>query len=186
MTVATTTLVTAEELLALDDGYRYDLIRRELFRMSPAGFEHGQHELYLGRRIGEFVDERGLGAVVGAETGFVLEHNPDTVLAPDVAFVRADRLPPKDERQGFLALPPDLVVEVASPLQSRPSVERKVAEYLDAGVPLVWVLWPKQQAVSVHRLGREMLLLGMGDVLDGEDVLPGFRLPLVDLFRERP
>lgn len=125
-----------------------------------------------------------MGIVVAAETGFVLEHDPDTVLAPDIAFVRADRLPPRSERQGFLDLPPDLAVEVACPSQSRPSAERKVAEYLDAGVSLVWVLWPTRKTISVHRSNREPLVLGIGDVLDGEDVLPGFRLPLAELFRD--
>jgi Uma2 family endonuclease len=185
MTV-TSRLVTAEDLLAIDDDYRYDLIRGELYRMSPAGAEHGGLAFAFGLALGNFVSEQGLGRLFAAETGFKLERDPDTVLAPDISFVSADRLPAAGLPRGFLELPPDLMIEIASPSQSRPSVERKVVEYLDAGVPLAWVAWLTRRAVSVHRSGREMLALGIGDILDGEDVLPGFRLPLVELFRALP
>ena len=180
-----TKLVTAEDLLAIDDDYRYDLIRGELFRMSPAGPSHGALTFAFGVRIGLFVTEHKLGEVFAAETGFALEHDPDTVLAPDIAFIRADRLPPGELPDSFMDVPPDLVVEVASPSQGGPSIARKVARYLDAGVPLVWVLRTRRKTISVHRSGREVIVLGIGDVLDGEDVLPGFRLPLAELFRVR-
>ncbi len=98
-----------------DDGYRYDLIRGALRRMPPAGFEHGYIAAEIGARLRTYAREQGLGPVVAAETGFVIGRDPDTVLAPDAAFVRSDRLPPPEQRKGFLELAPDLVVEVVSP-----------------------------------------------------------------------
>ncbi|MDP9363937.1 MAG: Uma2 family endonuclease [Chloroflexota bacterium] len=115
--------------------------------------------------------------------GLFLAHEPDTVVAPDVAFVRAERLPSPSERRGFSPVVPDLAVEVVSPSDRQAKVDEKVALYLAAGVPLLWVAYPRRRVVRVHRPGREPVELGEGDVLDGEDVLPGFRLPVADVFR---
>jgi Uma2 family endonuclease len=186
--MATTKLFTAADLEHLeDDGYRYDLIEGELYRMAPANFEHGGIAAAALAHLWNFVVPRGLGIVVAAETGFQLHREPDTVLAPDVAFVRADRLPAPDERrQGFLSLAPDLVVEVISPSESHASIERKVTAYLTAGVILVWTVHPVRQQVIVYRQGRPPRILNLEDMLDGEDVIPGFRLPLSELFRVSP
>ena len=178
-----TQVMTAEDLAELDeDGYRFNLIRGGLVRMAAAGFRHGKLALRLGRFLGAFVDERGLGVVVGAETGFILARDPDTVLAPDAAFVRADRLPPEDDQTGFLSLAPDLVIEVVSPSDRAGKVRAKVQEYLAAGVPLVWLLRPDQRTVQVSRGDGTTTTLAEGDTLDGEAVLPGFQLPVADLF----
>ena len=124
-----------------------------------------------------------MGSGVGANTGFFLSREPETVVAPDAAVVRADRLPPRSERTGYLDLVPDLVVEVVSPSDSQPEIDAKVGLYLAAGARLVWVAYPRPRSVRVHRPGREPVELSEGDVLDGEDVLPGFRLPVADAFR---
>lgn len=131
----TTRLMTAEELWALpDDERRYDLIQGVLHEMSPADAEHGELGMEFGWRVGRHVSEHGLGKTYNSETGFILARNPDTVLAPDVAFVRGDRLPtPRSARRKFLPLAPDLVVEVVSPSNSATDIEDKVQDYLDGG-----------------------------------------------------
>jgi Uma2 family endonuclease len=182
--MATTKLMTAEEFMALpDDGWRYELIRGVPHRMSPAGMEHGEVGSEIHFALKGHVDPRGLGRVYGADTGFLFERDPDIVRAPDVAFVRAERVPPREQRRGFSPVVPDLAVEVVSPSDVAEEVAEKVAFYLDHGVPLVWVAYPTPQQVAVHRPGRSPLLLGVGDVLDGGDVLPGLRLPVADIFR---
>ena len=184
--MATITLTTAEDLAAMpDDGNRYDLIRGGLVRMSPAGAEHGELGAWAGYVIGDFVYPRKIGKVYASETGFILSRNPDTVLAPDVAFVRADRLMGRRrDRRGFLALAPDLIVEVSLPSERPDKVADKVDIYLGAGVRLAWLLYPEPPAVAVHAPGRPVQMLYEGDWLDGEDVLPGFRVAVTDLFQE--
>jgi Uma2 family endonuclease len=172
---------TAEELAVLpDDGYRHELVGGELRRMAPAGFRHGAVAVRLAVLLDEFVRPRGLGTVVGAETGFVLERDPDTVLVPDAAFVAADRVP-ADQRP-FAALAPDLVVEIVPPSDRARRVAEKAVLWLEAGSRLVWVVDPERQTISVHRPGAEATTLTAPDDLEGGDVLPGLRAPVADLF----
>ncbi len=174
--MVTTRRMTAEELADLeDDEYRYELVEGELRHMSPAGFEHGKVAARFVRPLSSHVDEHNLGVVVTADTGFRLARNPDTVLAPDVAFVRADRLPPPSEQSGYLDLAPDLVIEVVSPTDRASDVNQKVQLYLDAAVRLLWIAYPKQRTVMAFAAGRVASTLREGDTLDGGDVLPGFR-----------
>lgn len=173
---------TADALEQLeDDGCRYDLIRGELYQMAPAGGEHGAISAEIAYHISSFVRPRSLGPVYAAETGFRLAD--DTVLAPDAAFVRAERLPPLAERRGFLRVVPDLVVEVVSPSDRARYVSDKVLEYLEAGVRLVWLVEPIRQTVTVYAADRTARVLRVGDTLDGGEVLPGFSLPLAELFQ---
>jgi Uma2 family endonuclease len=180
------TNVTTEDLECLEaDGYRYDLLAGELIRMSPGGFEHGRLAARIAARFVSFLDSHaGFGVAVGAETGFRLARNPDTVLGPDAAVVTLDRLPPADQRSGYLELAPDLVVELVSPSDRWSTVSEKVEAYLAAGVRLVWVIEPRARAVRVYTpAGAERRLrANAGDVLEAEPVLPGFRLPLAELF----
>lgn len=182
--MVTTKSMTAAELLALpDDGWHYELIEGVLIRMSPAGGVHGEIEMEFARPMGNHVVLHGLGRVYPGDTGFIVGRDPDTVLAPDVAFVRADRLPPRRDRRGYLPVVPDLVVEIVSPSDQADDVIDKVNRYLAAGVRLIWVAWPDSRSISVYAPGREPRHLGEGDTLDGEDVLPGFRLSVADVFR---
>lgn len=181
--MVTTKLLTADDLwLMQDDGFKYELIRGELKRMSPAGRKHGAIGMNFGSRITYHVADNALGETYNADTGFVIATNPDVVLAPDVAFVRSARLIDVDE-DSYLPFPPDLAVEIVSPSDRPAEVAEKVAAYLEAGVPLVWVLWPRTATIVVHRPGRDPTVLGADDVLDGGDVLPGFRLRVGELLR---
>lgn len=181
--MATTQLLTAEDLWNFaNDGHRYDLIRGELHRMAPAGGEHGEIGVMIGAVLLAHVRPHHLGVVFGADTGFILARNPDTLLAPDVAFVRADRLPPRDQRVGFLELAPDLAVEIISPSERPSDVASKVGLYLAAGVLMVLVVEPRSKSITVHTPGKPPQVLSKDDVVEGGDVLPGFRVPVADIF----
>jgi Uma2 family endonuclease len=181
--------MTAEDLARLpEDGWLYELIDGRLVRMSPPGGEHGDLAMDLGAALRVYTKDRGLGRTLGAETGFHVSPpgQTDTVLAPDVAFIRADRVPPRDslEWRGFWRLAPDLVVEVASPSQSRRALADKARLWLAFGARLVWVVWPVRRQVDIWRAGQSepVKTLGVGDTLDGEDVVPGFTYPVASMF----
>lgn len=183
-TMAITQHLTAEDLWGIgDDGYRYDLIRGELHRMAPDGGEHGEIGVTIAALLLAHVRPRRLGAVFGADTGFILARIPDTLLAPDVAFVHADRLPPRDQRIGFLELAPDLAVEIISPSERSGDVAEKVEIYLAAGVRMVLVVEPRLKTMTVHALGQPPRILHENDDFDGGDVLPGFCVPVAEMFR---
>jgi len=176
--------MTAEELLRLpDDGSRYELIEGELKRMTPAGFRHGAIVMALSRPLAEHVVSKQIGLVAGAETGFKLKSNPDTVRAPDIAFVSRQRLKAEGIPDTFWPGAPDLAVEVLSPSDTLYGVEDNVATWLQCGTRLVWVVHPKCRAVLVHRPDAPVVTLGETDTLEGEDVVPGFRYPVEDIFR---
>ena len=166
--------MTAEELLALElPGKRTELVRGRLMVREPAGYEHGRVASELLVRIATHVRAHGLGVALAAETGFTLQRRPDTVRAPDVAFIRAERAPARGTR-GFPELAPDLAVEVRSPDDRRSELAEKVADWLAAGTALVWVVDPSSRTVVVHTAGAAPRTLGAHDTLDGGDVLPGF------------
>jgi Uma2 family endonuclease len=176
-------LMTAEELLELPgDDYKYELIEGELIRMAPTGGEHGVLTVRLGRLLDEYVEAAGLGSVCGAETGFVLRRTPDTVRAPDAAFIARDRIPETGIPKTYWPFAPDLAVEVISPSDRFDEVQTKVAEYLTAGTRLVWVVNPSTRTVFVYHSGREAQVFGLEDELSGEDVIPGFRCPVKRVF----
>jgi len=180
--VTSTKLMTAEELEAMpDDGNNYELVRGVLVRMSPAGRWHGRIETRFARFMDIHVFENDLGEVFTGDTGFILARDPDVVRGPDVAFVRADRLPP-EEHEGFLELAPDLAVEVISPSDRMSDVLDKVAEYLDAGTRLVVLVAPRRKELLLHGADRSVRVLTMDDTFDGGDILPGFSLPVAAIF----
>ena len=165
-----------------DDGYRYALVRGELQRMTPAGFDHGAVIMNLAAPLARHVKTGRLGVVCGAETGFVLERQPDTVLAPDIAFVRKARIPAGGRPRTFWNGPPDLAVEVRSPGDSRREVAEKVAAWLASGALAVWVVDPSDASVTIHLPRRKPRRLAEDDALDGAPLLPGFRLPVEEIF----
>jgi Uma2 family endonuclease len=183
MTATKPGLLTVEEFARLDAvGDRYELIEGELVKMPGSGFNHSAIAVAIAAELRAHVRRHHLGRVTGADGGYIFSRNPDTVLIPDVAFVRAERLPPRSEQAGFLAVVPDLVVEVVSPHDRLGDVASKVARYLRAGVATVWVVDPSVMTISVHVGEQAARLLGVDDTLDGGDLIPGFRIPVVELF----
>jgi Uma2 family endonuclease len=181
--MATTKLITAEDLFHMqEDEGRYELIKGELREMPPTGEEHGELSALLTGFLVVHVRQHHLGSVYAAETGFIVSRDPDVVLAPDVAFVRAGRLSADRDRRKYVEIPPDLAVEVISPSESPGDVTNTVKMYLDAGVQMVWVVYPRNKLISVYRADRTWDTFETGDQLDGGDVLPEFRLALTELF----
>jgi Uma2 family endonuclease len=179
----TTHKMTAEQLFQMpDDGFRHELIKGELKTMAPAGFDHGAIIMNLAVPLGHHVKGNNLGVVLGAETGFKIETGPDTVRAPDIAFVRRDRIPPTGRPVEFWPGAPDLAVEVLSPDDTVYEVEEKVADWLSAGTSAVWVINPKRHTVHIHRPQAQTQTLTENDTLDGQDVVPGFRLNVTEVF----
>ena len=170
--------MTADELLRLNDpAARRELVRGELIVREPAGFRHGDIAARLLIAVGTFVESRYLGRVFTAETGFRLRTNPDTVRAPDVAFVRRDRLPDPPPR-GYAAIAPDLVIEVLSPDDRPGDILNKVGDWLQAGTSLAWVVDPDHRTARVYRADGTQEFLTDADRLDGEAVLPEFHYEL--------
>lgn len=182
--MATTTRhMTIEEFARIDEPGRFDLIDGVLLQMPPAGGEHGEINSHINRLLGNHVVNGNLGYVYTPDTGFILSRNPETILCPDVAFVREDRLPPREERRGFLELAPDLAVEVVSPSDSNSEVTAKVMTYLEAGTQLVWVVEPTRRTVTVYTPDRHARLLLEHEEIDGGNVLPDFHTPISEFFR---
>jgi Uma2 family endonuclease len=175
--------VTANQLLAMpDDGYRYELVKGELVRVAPAGSEHGEVAMDLAGPLHQYVKKHNLGKVYAAETGFKLESNPDTVRAPDIAFVRLERVKRTGRPKGFWPGAPDLAVEVVSPRDTVSEVEEKVAEWLAGGTRMVWVVSLKLRTVTVYRSLTDIVMLTEKDKLDGADVVPGFQMNVAEIF----
>lgn len=176
-------LLTADDLLRLrTPDKRTELIEGRLVVRELAGFRHGQVAAALGAEIANFVHSYDLGHVLAAETGFQLTSNPDTVRAPDVAFVRkgrvSDPLP-----EGYPALAPDLAVEVLGPDDRPGEVLAKVGAWLRAGTRLVWVVDPDRRQARVYREDGSELIVREMEALEGEDVLPEFECLLADVLQ---
>ena len=180
-------ITTAAQLLATATGGCSEMIRGELVIMTPAGFEHGRIVSRVGSRLGSFVKQNSLGVVVGAGTGFQIEHDPDTVRAPDVGFVCGDRVP-SETTTGFFQGAPDLAVEVLSPNDraARLRLAAKIQDWLAAGCRAVWVIVPETKSVAVHRRQNRIVVLSRPDCLTGDDLLPEFQLPVGEFFASWP
>ena len=176
-------LLTADDLLDLySEGVKAELIRGVLCETVAAGIEHGEIAMRLGARIQAFASAGRLGRIFGSESGIWLEMDPDTVRYPDVAFISADRMPLDSRVRGYCDVPPDLVVEIVSPSASIQGVNDKAIMWLSHGVILAWVVNPDARTVEVHRAGGPVVTLYEDDTLDGGEVLPGFALPVQEIF----
>jgi Uma2 family endonuclease len=183
MTAPTAKLITAEEFARMPDpldGSRQELVRGVIETMPPPGGIHGACCSRVALRLGNFVEERGLGHVFINDTGFVSERNPDTVRGPDVSFWSKERLPVVPE--GYIEIPPDLATEVVSPSDHFSRIWKKVREYLDKGVRLIWVIDPFDRSVTVYRALKDLDILTETETLDGNDVVPGFSCRVAVLF----
>ncbi len=188
MTTTTTDakLLTAADLLRLDgEGVRGELIRGVLCETMPAGQEHGEIAALLAAELVVFARARALGRVTTSDAGVWLERDPDTVREPDVAFFSAAKVPPGVRVTGYSEAVPDLVVEIASPSDSRREVHDKAHMWLGHGVRLVWVVHPETRTIDVYRPDEAVVTLGDQDALDGLDVLPGFTCDVSAVFGPR-
>jgi Uma2 family endonuclease len=177
------TRLTADELLRLNiPDKRTELVRGVLVVREPAGYRHGEVAARLAKVVLDHVDRNDLGRVLAAETGFKLAADPDTVRAPDVAFIRRERLPDPPPR-GFAALAPDLVVEVLSPDDRPGEMLSKVGDWLSAGCALVWVVDSARKFARVYRADGSESFVAADDALDGEGVPPGFSCSLAEVLR---
>ncbi|MDP9311774.1 MAG: Uma2 family endonuclease [Chloroflexota bacterium] len=176
-------LITSDDLLQMpDDGFRYELVRGELRRMSPASYRHGKIIINITLSLGQHVRDHQLGDVFAAETGFKLTADPDTVRAPDVSFVRRERVEAVGATEGYWPGAPDLAVEVISPNDLYTDVEEKVIEFLAAGTGMVLVVNPRKHTVTVYRALADISILTEDDTINGEEVVPGWMLAVRDVF----
>lgn len=181
--MSTSTLMAANELARLPkDGFRYELVRGELHQMSPAGFEHGEIALLIGSHLLQFVKRRKLGTVVSCDPGFKLESNPDTVRAPDVAYVSHERLQRITDRRAFADIAPDLAIEVLSPGDSPAKLATKSEAWLRAGTLAVVVVNPRRRMATVYLPGGTSIEFTAADVLEVPSVLPGWKMPINEIF----
>lgn len=180
--MSATATITAEELLRdpAREG-RFELVRGELQERAVPSYEHGRIAVTTAFVVDGFVRQHGLGHLV-SESGFVFERGPDTVFLPDLSFVRADRVPPLDQRQGYPELVPELAIEILSPRNTVLDTAERVRIYLATGVRLVWLLNDRQRSVAVHTPDHLARSLFADDVLDGGDVLPAFAVRVGELF----
>jgi Uma2 family endonuclease len=174
---------TADELLALqDDGNQYELVRGELKVMPPAGGPHGAISGWLFATLGSYVQAHELGILFTEATGFKLARDPDTVRAPDIAFLARARIPAHGLRSGFIEGAPDLAIEILSPDDPLSDVETRVREYLLAGARAVWIINPKLRTIAVHRPEMAPYVLTEADTLEGGEVVPGFACEVGKVF----
>src|SRR5438093_12551333 len=179
--VSPSALVTAEEVQRISlPGKVTELVRGQLIVREPPGTHHGAIAANLAYYLSDFVRRHGSGAIFAQDTGFKIASDPDSVRAPDVAFVARERTGLIRSR-GYAELAPDLLAEILSPDDRPAEVLAKVADWLAAGTKLVWVIDPERSEVRVYRQDGSLSVLREGDSLDGEDVLPGFTCPLSDV-----
>jgi Uma2 family endonuclease len=177
--------MTAEQLLTQLDLYKHcELIQGELVTMSPAGFSHGEVTLELGRQLANHVRAAKSGKTSAAETGFLIEQNPDTVLAPDAAFIAIARLPAAVDRKGFLPLAPDFVAEVISPNDRFSKVIEKADRWLAAGVKMVLIVDPETKSVRRFTGTDHVDIFDSETPVDCSAAVPGFILNTVELFED--
>ena len=182
MTVAHKPVAADELLLMPEDGIRRELVEGEIREMNPAGYMHGRIAMNVSTPLDRYVREHGTGVVFAAETGFKISSNPDTVRAPDVAFVRRERIEEVGAVDGYWPGAPDLAAEVVSPKDFYTGVEEKVVAWLEAGTRAVVVVEPRTKTVTVRHSRTDIKVFTEGDVLDVGEVVPGWTMPVSDVF----
>ncbi|HKG25820.1 MAG TPA: Uma2 family endonuclease [Thermomicrobiales bacterium] len=182
--VTTTRKYTVDDLWQMPPDAPFELWRGELVEMPPSGQESSAVAMWMGREVGNHVEAYDLGIVTGADGGFLLlsHQGVDTVVAPDVGFVHWQKIGGRTLNTAHCPVPPDLAIEVTSPFDRPGRIAEKLRLYVEAGVPLVWWVDLQKRVVRVYRSGKPEQTLRAGDFLDGEDVLPGFRLAVANIF----
>jgi len=175
--------LTGEAFWELYANKPYELVRGKTIEVPLAGLSHGATCARVAGKLGAFVDAHDLGDVV-IDTGFQLA--ADTICGPDVAFMSQQKLATVTESDMYLPFAPDLAVEVVSPHDAGVAIQDRVDLYLDAGTRLVWVMYPEVRRVMVYRADRSSKAIMRDGILDGEDVLPGLKIAVADLFPQAP
>jgi Uma2 family endonuclease len=179
--MATAAQITTADQLFEANLPHCELIEGEIVKMSPAGFDHGSVAFRIAKVLSRFLEQRQLGIAVTAEAGFRIARDPDTVRVPDLAFVKADRVP-SGRVKGFFQGAPDLAIEVVSPNDRASEVMAKAQDWLQAGCLLVWVVDPETRTICIYGSRSEITVLSEADTLTGGDVLPGFAVPVAEIF----
>ena len=174
-------LMTGEELARHPELDPCELVNGRVVPMAPAGDIHGSVELRVGAKLLAYADETGRGVARSGEVGIYTSHDPDTVRGADALFISHERYSERTLR-AFLDVAPELVVEIRSPDDRPGEMQKKIQEYLAIGVDRVWIVDPRRQQVQIHRSSEPVEILEIGDTLRDEEILPGFSLPLSELF----
>ncbi|CAG0950643.1 hypothetical protein PLCT2_00170 [Planctomycetaceae bacterium] len=174
-------LVTADDLLNLKDSKFLELVEGRIIPVTPSGDEAGELALWIGYLLMGFVMTNDLGTVAGADTGFRIARNPDTVRSPDVSFITKARLRPHTGK--FFEGAPDLAVEVISPSNTSTEMQEKIDQFFAPGARLIWLVYPGQRLVVVHYPGGTSKTFREDMTLEGGEVLPGFSLPVHEVFK---
>jgi Uma2 family endonuclease len=177
-------LMTAEQFAEIPDvpGKQLELVRGELVAEPSPGAMHNVIAGMLYHLLHTFVSEQRLGLVFGDNMGYFLSRGPDTIRIPDVSFIAWGHIPDTGIPEGSWQVPPDLAIEVVSPSDQAEDVYDKAPKYVESGVRVVWVLWPRRRGISVHMKDGTTRELGLNDELDGGDVLPGFSVRVTKVF----
>jgi Uma2 family endonuclease len=175
------TLITGEELAAMGDLGRCELVEGRIVKLSPTKMPHGRYEFEIARFLGNFVEKHNLGVVMVGEVGVYTHRDPDTVRGADVLFISHERLA-QVTPGGFLDVAPELIVEVMSPSDRWSEVRKKIKEYFEVGVTAVLIVEPEEQTIALYRSPTTIQELTLTDTLTLADILPGFGLPLDQLW----
>lgn len=175
---------TAEEFFHSPLSKTHELVNGELVKTMSTGFIHGVIAQEIGYYILDFAKKHNLGLVAAAETGFILGEK--TYRGADCAFIGRESLQKHGYPQGFFPTAPDIAVEVVSPNNTSEEMMEKIDLYLKNGSRMVWIVYPNTRVMTVYRQNNVVTLLRESDTLDGEDVLPGFQLPVEKLFANLP
>lgn len=180
MTTATQNRLTPDDLLTIPkDGNKYELVDGEI-KMSPAGMRHEEVTTRLIKLLMDFLNDNRIGKVYASSVGFILPNG--NLRSPDVSFVRSEKLPGGKSPVGFGEMIPDLVIEVLSPSDVPRDVADKIGDYLSAGVPLVWLVDPGNQSVTVYRSLTETAVFHSSQAVSAEPILPGFTCRVAAIF----
>jgi Uma2 family endonuclease len=184
MTITARQFVTAEMLESMPHGEaRFELVRGKIISMPPADGENGALTNKSTTRLSVFVEGHKPGVVFAAETGFIIERNPDTIRASDSAFIVSERIEALGGvPRGFVPICPHLVAETISPNDLYTDTHEQALEWLEAGTRAVIVIDPRKQHVTVYRSRSDIVVLEGDDLLEFEEVVPGFRLPVITIF----
>ncbi len=179
----TTTFMTADEYLQLpDNGQPTELVNGRVIIMNPPGFRHGQICNRIGRILGNFVEDEGIGTVVSNDSGIIVQRDPDTVRGADVAYYSYHTVPPGQMPDGYPPGPPDIVFEVLSPNDQAGDIAKIVSEYLNVGVAIVCVVDARKERISVHSTESDVQELQETDDLKFPIVLPSFSVAVSKIF----